>query len=216
LRPGYRAGNTGLAGTNVLTAAGIGAGDTVAVMDWDSHRYLEAYFAVPMIGAVLHHVNVRLSTDQVGYTMRHAEDSLVLVHDDFLPLVEALAPTLPSVRGYIQLTDAGSAAGTGLEPLGEYEALLAGADPTYDFPDFDENSVATTFYATGTTGKAGRYPVMASVWARSWCVHPGSPRATTWMRKKGPSSGTAAGCTPAMWPRWSRVACCRSGIASRM
>ncbi|UTW13967.1 fatty acid--CoA ligase [Marinobacterium rhizophilum] len=137
---------------HVLRAAGINEGDTVAVMDWDSHRYLEAYFAVPMIGAVLHHVNVRLSPDQVGYTMAHAQDSLVLVHDDFLPLIEALAPQLPSVHGYIQLSDAPVPGSTRLSPLGEYEALLAGADSTYDFPDFDENSVATTFYTTGTTG----------------------------------------------------------------
>lgn len=138
---------------HVLGAAGIGAGDTVAVMDWDSHRYLEAYFAVPMIGAVLHHVNVRLSPDQVAYTMQHAEDNLVLVHDDFLPLLEVLAPALPGVRGYIQLSDTAQPASTSLAPLGEYEALLAAADSQYEFPDFDENSVATTFYTTGTTGE---------------------------------------------------------------
>lgn len=137
---------------NVLTDAGIGAGDTVAVMDWDSHRYLEAYFAVPMIGAVLHHINVRLSADQIGYTMQHAEDRLVLVHDDFLPVVEALADQLPCVEAYIQLSDAAEAPGTSLKTLGEYEALLAAADSHYDFPDFDENSIATTFYTTGTTG----------------------------------------------------------------
>ncbi|UTW12386.1 fatty acid--CoA ligase [Marinobacterium rhizophilum] len=137
---------------NVLTDAGIGPGDTVAVMDWDSHRYLEAYFAVPMIGAVLHHVNVRLSTDQIAYTMQHAEDRLVLVHDDFLPVVEALADQLPSVEGYIQLSDDAQVAGTSLKTLGEYEALLEAAGTHYDFPDFDENSVATTFYTTGTTG----------------------------------------------------------------
>lgn len=136
---------------NALTDAGIGAGDTVAVMDWDSHRYLEAYFAVPMIGAVLHHVNVRLSPEQIIYTMNHAEDDLVLVHDDFLPLVEQVAESLTSVRGYIQLTD-GDAANTELNVLGEYETLLESAASTYDFPDFDENSVATTFYTTGTTG----------------------------------------------------------------
>ena len=69
---------------NALKAAGVEAGDTVAVMDWDSHRYLECYFAVPMLGAILHHVNIRLSPEQVAYTMNHAEDKLVLVHDDFL------------------------------------------------------------------------------------------------------------------------------------
>ena len=72
---------------NALTAAGVKAGDTVAVLDWDSHRYLECFFAVPMIGAVLHTVNIRLSPEQVLYTMNHAEDDLVLVHDDFVPLL---------------------------------------------------------------------------------------------------------------------------------
>ena len=137
---------------NVLTAAGIGAGDTVAVMDWDSHRYLEAYFAVPMIGAVLHHINVRMSVDQIGYTMQHAEDKLVLVHDDFLPIIEMLEDQLPSVQGYIQLSDADVPGHTSVATFGEYETLLAAADTRYDFPDFDENSVATTFYTTGTTG----------------------------------------------------------------
>lgn len=137
---------------NALEKAGIGAGDTVAVMDWDSHRYLEAYFAIPMIGAVLHHVNIRLSPEQIIYTMNHAEDDLVLIHDDFLPMVEQVAPELKTVGGYIQLTDSSSAAPTSLNVVGEYEAMLAEADAEYDFPDFDENSIATTFYTTGTTG----------------------------------------------------------------
>lgn len=137
---------------NVLTEAGIGAGDTVAVMDWDSHRYLEAYFAVPMIGAVLHHVNIRLSPDQIAYSMNHAEDDLVLVHDDFLAIAESLTNQIPSVRGYVQLSDDDKPLSTSLNSIGEYESLLADADEQYDFPDFDENSVATTFYTTGTTG----------------------------------------------------------------
>ncbi len=137
---------------NVLTESGVGAGDTVAVMDWDSHRYLEAYFAVPMIGAVLHHVNVRLSPEQIIYTMNHAEDDLVLVHDDFLALVEQVGSELKTVRGYIQLSDSDTASATELSVMGEYEAMLAAAAPHYDFPDFDENSIATTFYTTGTTG----------------------------------------------------------------
>ncbi|MDO6442290.1 fatty acid--CoA ligase [Marinobacter sp. 2_MG-2023] len=137
---------------NALEKAGIGAGDTVAVMDWDSNRYLEAYFAIPMIGAVLHHVNIRLSPDQIIYTMNHAEDDMVLVHDDFLPLVEQVAPELNTVRGYIQLTDSSTAAPTTLNVVGEYESMLAEALSEYDFPDFDENSIATTFYTTGTTG----------------------------------------------------------------
>ncbi|KDD65543.1 fatty acid--CoA ligase [Pseudomonas mandelii] len=136
---------------NALTAAGVKAGDTVALLDWDSHRYLECFFAVPMIGAVLHTVNIRLSPDQVLYTMNHAEDDLVLVHDDFLPLVEQIQGQLKTVKGYLQLTD-DTATHTSLPVLGEYETLLAGSAEQYDFPDFDENSVATLFYTTGTTG----------------------------------------------------------------
>lgn len=136
---------------NALTAAGVKAGDTVALMDWDSHRYLECFFAVPMIGAVLHTVNIRLSPDQVLFTMNHAEDDLVLVHDDFLPLVEQIQGQLTTVKGYLQLTD-DTATETSLPVLGEYEHLLSQASDQYDFPDFDENSVATLFYTTGTTG----------------------------------------------------------------
>ncbi|TDF84042.1 fatty acid--CoA ligase [Pseudomonas sp. H9] len=136
---------------NALTEAGVKAGDTVAVMDWDSHRYLECFFAIPMIGAVLHTVNIRLSPEQIIYTMNHAEDDLVLVHDDFLPMIEPIADQLSTVKGYIQLSDDGAAA-TGLPVLGEYENLLAQAGCQFDFPDFDEQSVATLFYTSGTTG----------------------------------------------------------------
>ncbi|MDD2091185.1 fatty acid--CoA ligase [Pseudomonas guariconensis] len=136
---------------NVLTEAGVRPGDTVALLDWDSHRALECFFAVPMIGAVLHTVNVRLSAEQIRYTMNHAEDRLVLVHDDFLPLMEQLHGELSTVERFIRLGE-GLAPVTGLPLVGEYEALLAAVDSHFDFPDFDENSVATLFYTTGTTG----------------------------------------------------------------
>ena len=137
---------------NVLTSHGVEAGDTVAVMDWDSHRYLEAYFAVPMIGAVLHHINVRLSPDQILYTMNHAEDKVVLIHDDFLPIAEGIGPHLTTVQHYIQLTENERPADTSVKTVGEYETLMRDAASDFDFPDFDENSIATTFYTTGTTG----------------------------------------------------------------
>ena len=137
---------------NTLAAAGVGPGDTVAVMDWDSHRYLEAYFAVPMMGAVLHHVNIRLSPDQIAYTMNHAEDDLLLVHDDFLPVAAQLVPQVSSLKGVIRISDNNAAIDCPLTFIGEYEALLAASAADYDFPDFDENSIATTFYTTGTTG----------------------------------------------------------------
>ncbi len=138
---------------HALTRAGVRAGQTVAVMDWDSHRYLECFFAVPMIGAVLHTVNVRLSPQQILYTMNHAEDDLVLAHDDFLPMLEEMRDRFATVRGFIRLSDGLTPAPqTPLNVLGEYETLLAAEETRYNFPDFDENSIATLFYTTGTTG----------------------------------------------------------------
>lgn len=137
---------------NVLSEAGVRAGDTVAVMDWDSHRYLECMFAIPMIGAVLHTINIRLSADQILYTMNHAEDRFVLVNSEFVPLYKAVESKLTTVEKTILLTDEVEKTADLPNLVGEYETLLAAASPHYDFPDFDENSVATTFYTTGTTG----------------------------------------------------------------
>ena len=137
---------------NALTQAGVKAGDTVAVMDWDSHRYLECMFAVPMIGAVLHTINVRLSPEQILYTMNHADDAMVLVNSEFLPLYQAIESQLTTVTATILLTDGEDRTADLRGFVGEYEQLLAAADSTYEFADFDENSVATTFYTTGTTG----------------------------------------------------------------
>ncbi|MFD0849028.1 long-chain-fatty-acid--CoA ligase [Sphingosinicella xenopeptidilytica] len=136
---------------SLLETLGTEQGMTVAVMDWDSHRYLEAYFAVPMMGAVLQTVNVRLPQPQIAYTLQHAEAGILLVHRDFFPIVEALLPALPTIKAVIAIMD-------GIhDPLpawarGEYEALSAEAPADYPFVDFDENAVATTFYTTGTTG----------------------------------------------------------------
>ncbi len=153
LRYDYRTLNERVARlANVLTAAGVKPGDTVAVMDWDSHRYLECMFAIPMIGAVVHTINVRLSPDQILYTMNHADDRFVLVNSEFVPLYQAIAGQLTTVQKTLLLTDS-DAHDVGLpDCVGEYESLLADAAPSYDFPDFDEDSVATTFYTTGTTG----------------------------------------------------------------
>jgi fatty-acyl-CoA synthase len=137
---------------NVLTEAGVKAGDTVAVMDWDSHRYLECMFAIPMIGAVLHTINIRLSADQILYTMNHADDKFVLVNSEFVPLYQSIEGQLTTVEKTILLTDTSDKTAELGGLVGEYETLLAAASSAYEFADFDENSVATTFYTTGTTG----------------------------------------------------------------
>ena len=90
---------------NALTALGVKPGDTVAMMDWDSHRYLECFFAVPMLGAVLHTINVRLSPEQILYTIDHAEDDFLLVNDEFLPIIEQIKGRIDTVKGFVLLTD---------------------------------------------------------------------------------------------------------------
>src|SRR5579862_6522977 len=82
-----------------LAALGVAPGSTVAIMDWDSHRYLECFFAVPMMGAVLHTVNVRISPEQVLYTINHAADDVILVNAEFLPLLGAIRDRIrPGVK----------------------------------------------------------------------------------------------------------------------
>ena len=138
---------------NALKNLGIGQGDTVAFMDWDSHRYLEAFFAVPMMGAVLQTVNVRLSPEQILYTLNHAKADVIAVNAEFIPTLAIIKDQLETVKRFILISDDGATMNSFKIPyVGEYEALLAAASSHYDFPDFDENTRATTFYTTGTTG----------------------------------------------------------------
>jgi fatty-acyl-CoA synthase len=137
---------------NALKLLGVKTGDTVCVFDYDSHRYLECFFAIPMMGAVLHTQNWRLSPEQILYTMNHAEDDVVLIHADFLPLLEAVKDKLTTVKKIILITDADTRPDTKIPIDMEYEEMLKGAAAYYDFPDLDENTRATTFYTTGTTG----------------------------------------------------------------
>lgn len=135
-----------------LARLGVVAGDTVGVLDWDSNRFLEAYFAVPMMGAVLQTVNIRMPPEQIAYTIDHAGASVLLVNDDFVPVLEGIKQQLPKVRTLILLSDRAVPEAGGLAFTGEYEDLLLSASPDYSFLDFDENTPATTFYTTGTTG----------------------------------------------------------------
>ncbi len=135
-----------------LAGHGVEAGTTVAVMDWDSHRYLESFFAIPMMGAILQTVNVRLTPEQIAYTLKHAGAEVILAHRDFLPILEAIRSGLPALRKIVLIAD-----GSGMTHVpdwidDEYERMVAAAGGAFEFADFDENAVATTFYTTGTTG----------------------------------------------------------------
>ena len=154
---------------NVFKNMGLQAGDVVAVMDWDSHRYLEAYFAVPMSGMILQTVNVRLAEDKVLYTINHAKPKALLLNAEFEPMAKNYRHEAPSIEKIVWLDDTGfDDAEYGGDDIkndkkteqasmpdyveGEYEAMLAAASDAFDFPDFDENTIATTFYTSGTTG----------------------------------------------------------------
>ena len=126
---------------NSLTAKGISEKMRVGVMDWDTHRYLEYFFAVPMMGAALHTINVRLSPKQVLYTINHAKPDLIIVHQDFMPLIEEIKSDFECETLII--------------PIGygeKYEEWISRSSTSFNFPEFDENRTATLFYTTGTTG----------------------------------------------------------------
>jgi len=135
-----------------LAKLGVTSGDTVAVFDYDSHRYLECFFAIPMMGAVLQTVNWRLSTDQILYTISHAEAKMIIIHSDFLPVLETIGKNLDVVKATVVIIEDGHTPDTKLNVEVEYEQLLQSAASSYSFPDLNENTKATTFYTTGTTG----------------------------------------------------------------
>lgn len=136
---------------SALSTIGVKIGSTVAVLDWDSHRYLECYFAVPMLGATLMKSNVRLPPDQIAYTLNHSGADTLLVHVDFVPLLQEIRASLPHVKHIICLKDDGQTT-DGFDWDGEYESLLGMGNAQHEFPDFDENTRATLYYTSGTTG----------------------------------------------------------------
>lgn len=105
-----------------------------------------------MLGAILQTVNVRLSPDQILYTLNHAQADVLIINREFIPMFEEIRDKLTSVRRFILIDEEENSLEAGSLYCDEYESLLADANATFDFPDFDENAIATTFYTTGTTG----------------------------------------------------------------
>lgn len=137
---------------SALNGAGIAPGDTVAVFDYDSNRFLECFFAIPMMGSVMQMVNWRLSPKQLVYTINHADAKLIIINSDFLPILENIREHLPEVEKIIVIAENPAYPETSVEIYADYDELLARSSDNYDFPDLDENTKATTFYTTGTTG----------------------------------------------------------------
>jgi fatty-acyl-CoA synthase len=132
-----------------LSELGVGSCDRVATFAWNTQQHMEAYLAVPCMGAVLHTLNVRLFPDQLAYVVDHAEDSVILVDDSLVPVLEELAPRLGSVRRYVVMGDGDG--GSLPDPL-RYEELLAAQEPGFDYPELDDRQAAGLCYTSGTTG----------------------------------------------------------------
>ena len=137
---------------NALTALGIRRGDRVGTLCWNSQEHLEAYFAVPGMGAVLHTLNLRLPPGQLAHIINHAEDKVVVVDASLLPLLAAVASQLKTVEAYV-LIGAGDASVLGGDvPVHSYAQLLADSSDAFEWPELDEKSPASMCYTSGTTG----------------------------------------------------------------
>lgn len=136
---------------SALKDLGIKPGDRVSTFAWNNYRHLELYFAIPCYGAVLHTVNIRLSEDDIAYILNHAGSACVCVDPDLVPIIEAVAPKLTTVKSYIVLDD--TVPETSLKPVMAYEDLIRGGDSSFVFEDLDEQSAAGMCYTSATTGR---------------------------------------------------------------
>jgi fatty-acyl-CoA synthase len=137
---------------NALTGLGVGRGDRVGTLCWNQQEHLEAYFAVPCMGAVLHTLNLRLPPGQLAHIINHAEDKVVLVDATLLPLLAAVSSQLKTVEAFVVIGQ-GDASVLGSEiPVHSYADLLAAAEPGYAWPELDEKTPAAMCYTSGTTG----------------------------------------------------------------
>ena len=139
---------------SVLEELGAQKGDRIGTLAWNHHRHLELYFAAPGMGSVLHTINIRLSPEHIIYIINHAEDKILFIDEDILPLIEKIQDQLKTVESFIVMTDKSNLPNSTLKPIYSYEELLQTGDPTYPFiKDIDENEPAGMCYTSATTGK---------------------------------------------------------------
>ncbi|MBO1002139.1 long-chain fatty acid--CoA ligase [Pseudogracilibacillus auburnensis] len=139
---------------SALDKLGVKKGERVGTLAWNTHRHLEIYFAAPGMGAVLHTINIRLSPEHIIYIINHAEDKIIFVDEDILPLVDKLQDHLKTVKAYVVLTDKEELPPTSLPNVYSYEDLIKNGDENYPFiKEMDENEPAGMCYTSATTGK---------------------------------------------------------------
>jgi fatty-acyl-CoA synthase len=138
---------------NALAALGLQPGERVGTIAWNGYRHMELYYGASGMGAVLHTLNPRLHPEQLAWIVHHAEDRVLCFDLTFLPLVQAVAAKLPTVRHFVLMTDRAHMPPEGTIPgLLCWEDLLAAASDRYEWPVFDENTASSLCYTSGTTG----------------------------------------------------------------
>ncbi|QIX48235.1 long-chain-fatty-acid--CoA ligase [Rhodococcus sp. DMU1] len=164
---------------NALRSLGVGPADVVGILDWNSKRHFELYWAIPGLAAVMLQMNLRLAPEDLGYVTGHSEASVVLVDESLLPVAEALAPHTPGVETWVVMTDKPmSEIDTSLPGVVHWEDLLEAAAPEIDWPVIDETSTYSACYTTGTTGR----PKGIYYSHRGICLHTLSQAANLGMR----------------------------------
>ena len=137
---------------NALTRLGIKLGNRVGTVAWNGYRHFELYYGVSGMGAVLHTINPRLFPEQIAYIVNHAEDQYLFIDLTFVPLLEAVADKLETVKGFVIMTDEAHMPETKLANAICYEALIGAESADFTWPIFDENTASSLCYTSGTTG----------------------------------------------------------------
>lgn len=139
---------------NALRALGVAPGDRIGVLDWNSRRHFELYYAIAGLGAVMLQMNLRLGVDDLSYVVGHSQSTFILFDETLLETAEAIAVRTPNVKGWIVMTDRPqSEIRSTLAPLYHHEYMLANADASIEWPMIDERSAYSACYTTGTTGR---------------------------------------------------------------
>jgi fatty-acyl-CoA synthase len=151
-----------------LRRLGVEPGDRVGTLCWNHQAHLEAYFAVPCLGAVLHTLNLRLAPAQLSFVINHGGDRVIIADASLLPLLLAVRPGLEKLEKVIVVGE-GDASGLG-EAI-PYEELISGSPPLERWPELEERQAAAMCYTTGTTGDPkGVVYSHRSIWLHSYAV----------------------------------------------
>ncbi len=137
---------------DALRRWGVGQGDRVATLAWNNYRHFEIEHGVTGLGAVWHAINPRLISAQISYIANHAEDKVLFFESSFLPMVEKLAPELPTVGLFVLMVHRAAMPATSIPNIQCYEDFLDSGDENFQWPVFDELSASSLFYTSGTTG----------------------------------------------------------------